>query len=416
MQSLNQDRSHGPGHTQSFRKAIQPVYLELVDLLLQRAATLSHRDQYQPYLVQARDIVESFKAAELQDYFLDDCVTEAMAKATELDTVSATAVIIYPILLPDRTELLVSLPNGLERFAVPVSAEALTREIRAFRHTLENRTLWIFLNHAQQLYDWLIRPFVVTLTQFPIETLVFVPDGPLRTIPMAALHDGKQFLIRKYAVATTPGLTLTDPRPLQKDRTKMLAVGLTEAVQGFTPLPHVSTELRALQDFYQGTMLINEDFHRANVEAALQRDQFTIMHVASHGQFGRDVQETFLLAFREKLTVDWLDRLFEHLRPRDTPLELLTLSACETAAGDDRAALGLAGIAIKAGARSALATLWSVNDQASSELVIEFYRHLQAPGVSRALALQRAQLHLLDDPRYDHPDYWAPFLLLNNWL
>ncbi|PON10407.1 hypothetical protein C2W62_50235, partial [Candidatus Entotheonella serta] len=101
----------------------------------------------------------------------------------------------------------------------------------------------------------------------------------------------------------------------------MLAVGLTEAVQGFTPLPHVSTELRALQDFYQGTMLINEDFHRANVEAALQRDQFTIMHVASHGQFGRDVQETFLLAFREKLTVDWLDRLFEHLRPRDTPLE-----------------------------------------------------------------------------------------------
>ncbi|PON13523.1 hypothetical protein C2W62_33900, partial [Candidatus Entotheonella serta] len=114
VQSLNQDRSHGPGRTQSFRKAIQPVYLELVDLLLQRAATLSHRDQYQPYLVQARDIVESFKAAELQDYFLDDCVTEAMAKATELDTVSATAVIIYSILLPDRTELLVSLPNGLE--------------------------------------------------------------------------------------------------------------------------------------------------------------------------------------------------------------------------------------------------------------------------------------------------------------
>ncbi len=163
-------------------------------------------------------------------------------------------------------------------------------------------------------------------------------------------------------------------------------------------------------------MLLNEEFHLANIEAAMQREPFTIVHVASHGQFGRDVKETFLLTFEEKLTVDWLDRMLEDFRPRDTPLELLTLSACETAAGDDRAALGLAGVAIKAGASSALATLWSVNDRASSKLVIEFYRQLQAPAVSRALALQRAQLHLLDDPRYDHPGYWAPFLLLNNWL
>jgi CHAT domain-containing protein len=233
---------------------------------------------------------------------------------------------------------------------------------------------------------------------------------------MAALHDGKQFLIRKYAVATTPGLKLTDPRPLQKDRTNILALGLTEAVQGFTSLPHVSTELQTLQSFYRSTVLLNEEFHLSNIEAALQHDQFTIVHVASHGQFGREAKDTFLLAFEEKLTGAGLDQLLADFRPGDTPLELLTLSACETAAGDDRAALGLAGVAIKAGARSALATLWSVNDQASSELVIEFYRQLQAPDVSRALALQRAQLHLLDDPRYDHPSYWAPFLLLNNWL
>jgi len=416
VQSLNHERSHGQGYTRSFREEIQPIYLGLVDLLLQRAAALSQRDQYQPYLVRARDIVESFKVAELQDYFLDDCVAEASAKATQLDIVSKTAVIVYPILLPDRTELLVSLPSGLERFAVPVGAEALTREIRQFRHTLENRTVWEFLTHAQTLYDWLIRPFISAITPFPIETLVFVPDGPLRTIPMAALHDGKQFLIRKYAIATTPGLKLTDPRPLQKDRTNILALGLTKAVQGFTSLPHVSEELQTLKRFYRSTVLLDEDFHLSKIEAALQHDQFTIVHVASHAQFGREAKDTFLLAFEEKLTGDWLDQLLADFRPRDTPLELLTLSACETAAGDDRAALGLAGLAIKAGARSALATLWSVNDQASSELVIEFYRQLQAPAVSRALALQRAQLHLLDDPRYDHPSYWAPFLLLNNWL
>ena len=416
VQSLHHEMSRDHGAAPSFQKEIQPVYLGLVDLLLQRAAAMPQRSQYQPYLVRARDTVESFKVAELQNYFLDDCVSQASTKDTTLDFVSKTAVIVYLILLPDRTELLVSLPTGLERFAVPIGADVLTREIRVFRQTLENRTTWTFLTHAQTLYDWLIRPFAQVLSPFPIHTLVFVPDGPLRTIPMAALHDGKQFLIRKYAVATTPGLKLTDPRPLQKEQAKILALGLTEAVQGFTPLPYVSTELQTLQHFYESTVLIDEDFRLANVEAALQHDHFSIVHVASHGKFDRDVKETFLLAFGEKLTMDGLDQLLEDFRPSEAPLELLTLSACETAAGDDRAALGLAGVAIKAGARSAIATLWSVHDQAAAELVIEFYRQLQVPSVSRALALQRAQLHLLDDPRYDHPGYWAPFLLLNNWL
>jgi len=103
-------------------------------------------------------------------------------------------------------------------------------------------------------------------------------------------------------------------------------------------------------------------------------------------------------------------------RFRDDPLELLTLSACETAAGDDRAALGLAGIAIKAGARSALATLWNINDEASVDLVVDFYRELKEPSISRAVALQHAQIKMLENPRYEHPGFWSPFLLINNWL
>jgi CHAT domain-containing protein len=114
--------------------------------------------------------------------------------------------------------------------------------------------------------------------------------------------------------------------------------------------------------------------------------------------------------------MDRLSRLIGLYRFRDEPLELLTLSACETAAGDDRAALGLAGLAIKAGARSALATLWFINDEASSILVAEFYRQLTDATISKAVALQRAQLKLIEDPIYQHPAYWAPFLLLNNWL
>jgi CHAT domain-containing protein len=243
-----------------------------------------------------------------------------------------------------------------------------------------------------------------------------VPDGPLRTIPMAALHDGQAFLIQKYALATTPGLQLTDPRPLPRDRTRILAAGLSQAVQGFTPLPNVTQEIETLATLYDTQALVNETFLINNVQTELQEKPFTIVHIASHGQFHENADETFLLAFDEKLTLNQLDAMIGLLRFRDEPLELLTLSACQTAAGDDRAALGLAGIAVKAGARSALATLWFINDQASAALVSTFYQYLQDPSLSRAAALQRAQLSLIQDPRYGHPAYWAPFLLINNWL
>ena len=121
-------------------------------------------------------------------------------------------------------------------------------------------------------------------------------------------------------------------------------------------------------------------------------------------------QITYLLFIRR------LDDLVGVFKYRDEPLDLLALSACETAEGDDRAALGLAGVAVKAGARSALATLWNVNDQAAAELIAEFYRQLRDPSVSRAAALQRAQVKILSDSRYDHASLWSPFLLINNWL
>jgi CHAT domain-containing protein len=140
------------------------------------------------------------------------------------------------------------------------------------------------------------------------------------------------------------------------------------------------------------------------------------VHIASHGRFEGDIAKTFPLTFDDKLTMERLDQFVGLFRFRDEPLELLALSACETAAGDDRAALGLAGVAVKAGARSALATLWHINDPATSILIAEFYRELRNPSVSRAVALQGAQLKLLHDPRYQHPGYWSPFLLINNWL
>ena len=152
------------------------------------------------------------------------------------------------------------------------------------------------------------------------------------------------------------------------------------------------------------------------MEKEMREEQFTIVHIASHGKFENNAKESFLLAFDGKLTMDRLDELVGLFQFRETPLDLLTLSACETAAGDDRAALGLAGVAIKAGARSALATLWFINDKASSDLVEHFYKQLKDSNISKAQALQLAQLKLIEDPAYRHPGYWSPFLLMNNWL
>lgn len=417
IQSIRQEMSVSYGRTQSsFRKSMGPVYFELVDLLLQRAATMQEREQYEPYLIEVRKAIELLKVADLRDYFMDDCVDAAQSKITELDIVSQTAVVVYPILLPDRMELLVSLPSGLKRFAVPVGADTVTLEVRKFRRKIEKRTTREYMPHAQKLYDWLIRPLEPDLASLTIDTLVFVPEGPLLTIPMAALHDGKQFLINKYAIAITPSLTLTDPRPIKLKDNKILAVGITESVQGFPPLPNVSMELKAIESICGGVQLVNQDFLESNFEKELKVEGLSIVHIASHGQFRNDIKDTFLLTFDDKLTMNRLSQLVGLFQFREEPLELLILSACETAAGDDRAALGLAGVAVKAGARSAIATLWYINDQASSELIVEFYRQIQDPSISRSIALQHAQLKLLNDIRYEHPGYWSPFLLINNWL
>jgi CHAT domain-containing protein len=249
-----------------------------------------------------------------------------------------------------------------------------------------------------------------------IDTLVIVPDSVLRTIPMAALHDGKKFLISKYALAVTPGLTLTDPKPLARDKLEVLVGGLTEGVQGFSPLPSVAIEVDNIKNTYNSTVLMNKDYNVSDVEGELSRTHFNVVHIASHAQFSSKPEETFLLAHDDKFTMDRLESLMGQTKFRDDPVELIALSACQTAAGDERAALGLAGIAIKAGARSALATLWFINDKASSLLVSEFYKQLRNPSLSKAQALQQAQLKIMRDERYQHPLFWSPFLLIGNWL
>ena len=410
-------RYGNPNAHSSFRDVAGAMYFQLADLLLQRADSAANAADLDKILLEARDSAEMLKSAELEDYFQDECVNLLKSKITKIETVSETAAVIYIIPLPDRTEMLVSLPSGLHRVKSPATDTALYGVAHQFRVNLEKRTTYEYLEQARQLYDWLIKPLEPLLAGTKIDTLVFIPDGALRNIPMGALNDGDKYLIQKYAVAVTPGLTLMEPRPFQKEKIALVANGLSDGVQGFPPLEHVPEELRNLRKLFGGTELINKQFVKSNVEKEFAEGSYSIVHIASHGHFDSDAKKTFVLTFDGKLTLDELEQLLRPSQLRDKPVELLTLSACQTAAGDDRAALGLAGVAIKAGARSAFATLWFVNDQSSATLVSDFYTALRDhPEMSKAQALQKAQVKLLSDERYAHPCYWAPYLIIGNWL
>ena len=404
------------GRRGDFRQGAGQLYLDLADLLLKRAATRTDPQATEADLRQVRSIIETLKGAELEDYFQDDCVASLKAKTTGIDALGERTAAIYPIILPDRLEILLSLPDGMKRYSIPVGAKELDDEVNRFRALLEKRTTNQYKRNAMRLYSWLMQPLEKDLAAQNIDTLVFIPDGALRTIPLSALHDGKDFLITRYAVATIPGLTLTDPQPLPREDLQLLAAGLTDSVQGFPPLPNVAEEISRINELYEGALLENSGFTLSSFEQDLEEKPYSIVHVASHGKFQDDARKTFLLTYDSKLNMDMLEAYMESTTYRDQPVELLTLSACQTAVGDDKAALGLGGIAVKAGARSAVATLWYINDRASALLITDFYENLKASGTSKAKALQQAQLEMLKDPRYRHASYWSPFLLIGNWL
>ncbi|MCP4699614.1 MAG: CHAT domain-containing protein [Gammaproteobacteria bacterium] len=399
-----------------FQERIRPVYYGYADVLLRQAAAASSATAGTRLLHQARDTIERLKAAELQDYFRNACISKP-PKTAKLDSLDARTAVLYPIILPDRTELLLSLPDGIHQVIVPAGADELGRTILKFQQNLQTRTSWRFIKQSKKLYRWLIAPIRAKLAARHINTLVIVPDGPLRMIPLAALHNGKKYLVQELALAVTPGLNLTDPRHLPRQNINVLLNGLSESVQDFSALPNVPLEISKIKALYgHSTVLLDKEFSLKAVSKVLQASPYSIVHVASHGQFDRDPDKTFLLTYDNKLTIDRLERLLAISQFRNEPVELLTLSACQTATGDERAALGLAGVAIKAGARSALASLWFVNDEAASQLAIEFYRQLQNPDLSKAQALQNAQKKLLAQRMFRHPAYWSPFLLIGNWL
>jgi len=414
LQSVKQSLYTGcTSSSLSFKEDIEPVYKELTDLLLQKSSKTKERKEAEPYLLEARQTIETLNAAEMQDYFKNSCFEERRSQSKSAEALSDNTAIIYMISFPERVELLVSLPDGIRRVTVPSPGNTIFKDVKGFRESL-TKLSGDYLVYSKRLYDNLIRPLDSELQRYKISTLVVIPDNVFRTIPLAALHDGKDFLISKYAVATSLGMQLMEPRSNKDKKVNILAAGISESVHDYPALPYVTSEMSAIKSLFDGEMLLNANFSIANIKAKVEQKKYSILHLATHGEFSGMASNSYILAWDGPLTIDQFSRLVKVTQYKDEPLDLLTLSACKTAVGDDRAVLGIAGVAIKSGALSSLATLWEVDDKTTSELMVDFYRQLKTASFSKAQALQKAQISLLTVQ--NHPYYWSPFLLIGNWL
>jgi Uncharacterized protein conserved in bacteria len=312
--------------------------------------------------------------------------------------------------------------------------------VQRFRNELTNpikRNTTSYLPFAQQLYRMILAPIESELQARGINNLSLISDTALRSIPIAALHDGKGFLIERYSVGSMPSLTLTDTSTANFKNTLLLAMGASQ-FPDMSPLPAVELEVSSITpQQWPGKSFLNQAFTLANLQSQRQQQPFGIIHLATHAEFrSGDPSNSFIQLWDNKLRLDQLRQMRWH----SPQVELLVLSACKTAVGDRDAELGFGGLAVQAGVKSALATLWYVSDEGSLGLMSEFYGQLRNAPI-KSEALRQAQLAMLrqtirieggmlhsssgnlplppslantPSPNFSHPYYWAGFRMIGN--
>lgn len=443
----------------SFRETLGPFYLEYASLLLDQARD-TNGDEGRKLLRESRDAVERVKQSELEDFLGGRCAVQG-ARRTELESLDPKTAILYPIIFPDRLEILVSAGSQLQAFSSAVDAKTVEQTAQNLAASLRDK-LPDAKEHAQRLYHWLVEPAEPWLQRHRTDTLVIVPDGALRLVPLAALHDGRHYLVERYAVATSPGLSLFEAARSGDGPKRALLAGMSEpgpvvdrlprvffeAMAGHSPdgeklrlgnsdadfeamkrspefrrslasklvLPGVDREIAGLEKKVDSKAIVNETFTVEGFGKELAANPYSIVHIASHGVFGPTPESSFVMAYDGVIDIGQFQRLLKAEKLKNNPIELLILSACQTAEGDDRSPLGLSGVAIRSNVRSAMGSLWPVSDEAAYRLMEGFYAEFGRPGTTKAEALRAAQKALLADPRFEHPFYWSPFILVGNWL
>jgi CHAT domain-containing protein len=405
-----------------FYREVEPVYRELVSLLL----TQTHQPSPEA-LFEVIKQIDALQLAELEN-FLGCNLKQQLQLNQNLEQIDPKAALFYPIILPDRLEVIFKLPGQpLNSYRTFVSQNIVEETIQQLRTALLRRNARQVRTNSENLYQWLLQPIEEQLRS-QVETLVFVLDGDLRNIPLAVLYDreNNQYLLEKpYDLALLPSSNLfsLQAHPLNL---QVLGGGISEEIgvgnRNFSPL-NAAEELNQIGQIVSTRILLNSEFTEPKLRDNLNSAPFSVVHLATHGNFSSDPLETFILAYGEQKARG------ELLRPNDLnsllrssnsdvirEIELMVLSACQTALGDNRATLGLAGLAVRSGARSTLATLWQVSDESTVKLMQDFYSQWSQGNISKAKALHQAQQQLLKEPKYQNPYYWAAYVLVGNWL
>jgi CHAT domain-containing protein len=401
----------------SFKEKVEPVYKKYLQLLL---------SANKPDLEQIIKINEQLQIAELENFL--QCKQLDLVSLNKLPDIKESVAVIYIIDVGGRLEEIIRSGDGsLHRYSpnteiVKSNAENVLGNFQDERFDFTAQSA--IVEYSQALHKELIAPVQGYLPQSG--TLVFVLDSSLQSLPMSLLHDGKEYLVQKYSISTTINSQLRAPKALKPEQMKALIAGLSkkspsfndiDALKNLPPLAQVEAEMADVKlNTASAVELVNEEFISENFYREIEQTNFSIVHVTSHGQFSSDPEQTAILAWDKPINI----REFNNIVRKQTlssqsGIELLVLSACQTAKGDRRSALGIAGIATTTGARSTLASLWLVEEASTAQLMGKFYGGLKN-GLSKAEALQQAQLALLANPEYAHPYYWSSFILVGNWL
>jgi len=414
------------------------VYLELFELLSQFANQSQTESKRQETLKEAREVLEDFKQGELENYFQDDCVNPNQSVPSQDLKIDNNVAVLYPVVLADRLELLLQTPpeqfkwlpvgNITSRRLKSLVDQQVGTKLRRNKITASEEAL--LRKSLQELYRLLIQPVEPYIAS--LDTLVIIPDGILRMLPFATLYDGERYLVEKKILVTTTGLRLIDNSAPDSSSPTILLSGLTE---GNHRLPYAEKEVAAIQKLFPShplSLLQDQQFTKTHFLEEVTRQPYSLIHIASHGQFKGQVEESFLetVEAESRLKITDFKRLAYWGDYRNQPVELLTLSACETSSGDADTALGMSGLTVTAGAKTVVGSLWRVDDLSTCYLMEAFYRQY-ASGVPKAKALQQAQIQLLrgqfdqtaslcgdsanSAETYRHPYYWAGFLVIGNW-
>jgi CHAT domain-containing protein len=299
--------------------------------------------------------------------------------------------IIYLISRDEQLEIILVPPLGQPiRYSVAeANRAALFPAVEQMRGEITNpqkRNTTSYLAPAQKLYKWSIAPLEKDLAKLGISTLLLSVDPGLRSLPFAALHDGKGFLIEKYNFSFIPSFSTTNSDYQSVSGATVLAMGRSEFIEQ-KPLPGVPIELEEISNLWRGQSFLNSTFTIDNLNSQHARGKYRILHLATHAEFkpGKP-SNSYIQLWNSKLQLDRMERV----NWRNPQVELLVLSACRTALGDREAELGFGGLAVKSGAKSALGSLWYVDDGGTLALMTEFYKQLQGATI-KTEALQRAQ-------------------------